>query len=158
MTLIDLRDLALPVVRTRIWRMRGDCRRSEAAQGADGRAAWAIVASPEYNGSSITAPLKNAIDWASRAESDDEPDLLAYRGKTAALFSASPGALGGMRSLVTLRWVLGNIGVHVLPEQVTISAAYDAFDEAGQLKDDSKAKRVAGLAKQLVDFTIKHRA
>lgn len=156
-TLIDLRDLALPLFDQDLEDASGLPEGAKRLKTLMVESDGFVIASPEYN-SSITAVLKNAIDWASRSESDDEPDLLAYRGKTAALFSASPGALGGMRSLVTLRWVLGNIGVHVLPEQVTISAAYDAFDVAGALKDDSKAQRVAGLAKQLVEFTIKHKA
>jgi NAD(P)H-dependent FMN reductase len=115
-----------------------------------------LIASPEYN-SAITAALKNAIDWVSRAETDDEPSLVAFRGKAAALMAASPGALGGLRGLATLRSILGNIGVHVLPEQVCISVAHEAFDEAGHLKDERKAKQVAGLAKSLVDLAARLR-
>ena len=51
-----------------------------------------LLASPEYNGS-ITAPLKNAIDWASRTEVDAQP---AFNHKVVALFAASPGGLGGV--------------------------------------------------------------
>jgi NAD(P)H-dependent FMN reductase len=94
--------------------------------------------------------LKNTIDWVSRAESDDEPSLVAFRGKTAAVMSASPGALGGMRGLVQLRTLLGNIGVLVLPDQVTVSAAYEAFDDAGALKDARKAEQVKSLANALL--------
>jgi NAD(P)H-dependent FMN reductase len=115
-----------------------------------------LIASPEYN-SSISPALKNAIDWASRAESDDEPPLAAYRGKAAALLAASPGALGGLRGLVTVRSILGNIGVHVLPDQLAIGTAHEAFDAAGQLKDERKAKQVASLAQALVAFTQKLR-
>lgn len=113
-----------------------------------------LIASPEYN-SSITAPLKNAIDWASREESDDEPSLVAYTGKVAAICSASPGALGGLRGLVTLRSILSNIGVLVLPNQVTVSTAHEAFDENGQLKDARKAKQLAGLVARLVEVAGK---
>ncbi|MGC4015677.1 MAG: NAD(P)H-dependent oxidoreductase [Luteolibacter sp.] len=64
-------------------------------------AAQAIVlACPEYN-SSVTPLLKNTLDWVSRSETDEEPSLAAYRGKVGGLLSASPGALGGMRSLLT---------------------------------------------------------
>ncbi|MDP1592373.1 MAG: NAD(P)H-dependent oxidoreductase, partial [Prosthecobacter sp.] len=116
-----------------------------------------LIASPEYN-SSITAVLKNALDWASRDESDDEPALSAYRGKTAALLSASPGALGGLRGLVHLRSILGNIGVIVLPDQVALPKAHEAFDDAGQLKDQRPAKQVTALAQGLVSFLNKHLA
>jgi NAD(P)H-dependent FMN reductase len=113
-----------------------------------------LIASPEYN-SSVTAALKNAIDWASRSESEEEPPLVAFRGRVAALCSASPGALGGLRGLVTLRSILGNIGVLVLPDQVCISTAHEAFDESGKLKDDRRAKQLAALSRSLVETARK---
>lgn len=153
-TVVDLRDLALPLFDEDIEEASGlpeGAKRFKALlRDSDGF----LIASPEYN-SSITAPLKNAIDWASRTETDDEPPLLAFRGKAAALFAASPGALGGLRGLVTLRSILGNIGVHTLPDQVCIPTAHEAFDVAGKLKDERKAKQVATLAHTLVTFAGK---
>jgi NAD(P)H-dependent FMN reductase len=146
---VDLRDLALPLFDEDLEAASGlpaGAKEFKAVlRGSDGF----LIASPEYN-SSVTAALKNAIDWASRTESDDEPPLAAYRGKAAALFAASPGALGGLRGLVHLRSILGNIGVHVLPDQVCINTAHEAFAEDGSLKDERRAKQVAGLAKALV--------
>jgi len=113
-----------------------------------------LISSPEYN-SSITGVLKNVIDWASRAETDDEPSLIAYTGKTCALISASPGALGGLRALVHVRAILGNIGVFVLPGQVSIPKAHEAFNEDGSLKDAHKTESVRALARQLVETTRK---
>jgi NAD(P)H-dependent FMN reductase len=156
-TVVDLRDLALPLfdedLETASGLPEGAKKFKALLRASDGF----LIASPEYN-SSITAALKNALDWASRAETDDEPPLVAYKGKVAALCSASPGALGGLRGLVTLRSILGNIGVFVLPDQVCISTAHEAFDEAGKLKDDRKAKQVAKLAKTLVEMLGKLRA
>jgi chromate reductase, NAD(P)H dehydrogenase (quinone) len=114
-----------------------------------------LIASPEYN-SSITPLLKNAIDWASRTEGKEAP-LAAYRGKVAALFAASPGSLGGLRGLVHLRAILGNIGVLVLPDQVAIPAAHQAFAADGMLVDVSTGKRVDALAVALVDLARKLR-
>ena len=113
-----------------------------------------IIAAPEYN-SSITAALKNAIDWVSRAETDDEPPLVAFTGKTAALCAASPGALGGLRGLVTVRSILGNIGVTVLPDQVTVSKAHEAFRPDGSLVDEKQAARVKKLGTQLAQHLAK---
>lgn len=113
-----------------------------------------IIASPEYN-SSLTAALKNAIDWVSRSEKDDEPPLVAFTGKVAALCSASPGALGGLRGLVHLRAILGNIGMLVLPEQVAVSKAHEAFREDGSLVDEKMAQRVKKLGAQLADQMAK---
>ena len=84
-----------------------------------------LISSPEYN-SSITPLLKNTIDWASRPVPGETP-LACFSGKAALLVSASPGALGGLRGLVHLRAILGNIGTLVLPGTISISKAADAF-------------------------------
>ncbi|MCU7851805.1 MAG: NAD(P)H-dependent oxidoreductase [Candidatus Thiodiazotropha sp. (ex Monitilora ramsayi)] len=107
-----------------------------------------IIASPEYN-SAFSPLLKNAIDWASRAESDDEPPLIAYQGKMAAILAASPGALGGLRGLVFLRMLLANIGVTVLPDQQAIPHAFKAFNGDGSLVDDRKQQAVLALGRKL---------
>ncbi len=154
-TLLDLREYPLPL-------FDGDLE-DEAGLPENARKLKALfrehdaflIASPEYN-SSISGVLKNTIDWVSRAETDDEPALVAYRGKAAALLAASPGALGGLRGLVTLRSILGNIGVMVLPDQVAVSKAHEAFDDAGGLKEERGAKQVKGVAEGLVAFLKKH--
>jgi NAD(P)H-dependent FMN reductase len=53
----------------------------------------------------------------------------------AAISSASPGALGGLRGLVHLRAILGNINVVLAPEQLAIVEAHEEFDDSGDLKD-----------------------
>ena len=155
-TVVDLRELALPLFDQDIEDASGlpdGAKKFKALlRASDGF----LIAAPEYN-SSITAALKNAIDWASRAETDDEPSLVAFRGKVAALMSASPGALGGLRGLVTVRSILGNIGVHVLPDHVSIAVAHEAFDENGKLKDARKSKQIGALATGLVEFVRKHK-
>ncbi len=113
-----------------------------------------FIASPEYN-SGISGVLKNAIDWASRAESPEEPPVVAFRGKTGALVSASIGALGGLRGLVNVRTILGNIGMILLPDQVCIPNAEEAFLGPDSLKDRRKQEQVEALAHQLVEFTRK---
>ena len=115
-----------------------------------------LISSPEYN-SSITAVLKNAIDWVSRP-APDEPPLVAFRGKVAALMSASPGALGGLRGLVHVRSVLGNIGVIVLPDQVAVPKAREAFLPDGSLTDAKQQAGIEALGKTLASFLIKHKA
>jgi NAD(P)H-dependent FMN reductase len=153
-TIVDLRELALPLFDQDIEDASGLPEGAKKFKALLRASDGFLIASPEYN-SSITAALKNAIDWASRSETDDEPPLVAYKGKVAALMATSPGALGGLRGLVTLRSILGNIGVLVLPDQVAIPTAHEAFDDAGKLKDERKAKQVAKLASTLVDLTKK---
>ena len=108
-----------------------------------------LIASPEYN-SAFSPLLKNVIDWASRATSENEPSLAAFRGKYAAIMSTSPGALGGMRGLVFLRMLLGNLGIIVLPEQKAVSGAIKAFSQDGNLVDDKLQGEILNLGKKLV--------
>jgi NAD(P)H-dependent FMN reductase len=106
-----------------------------------------LISAPEYN-SSITAVLKNTIDWVSRPVPGEAP-LACFDGKVASLMSASPGALGGLRGLVHVRAILGNIKVLVLPDQVAISRAGEAFNPDGSLKDPKQQAAVEGLGAQL---------
>ncbi len=112
-----------------------------------------LIASPEYN-SSITPLLKNTIDWVSRP-AEGEKSLAAYQGKVAALLAASPGRLGGLRGLVHVRAILGNIGVLVLPDQIAVPRAFEAFGEDGQLTDEKQQARVQGLGKSLAETLAK---
>lgn len=80
-----------------------------------------------------------------------EAPLAAFQGKVARLLSASPGALGGLRGLVHLRAVLGNIGVIVLPDQIAVSKAHEAFDGGGSLKDSKQQASVQSLGRTLAE-------
>lgn len=112
-----------------------------------------LICTPEYN-SSIPGMLKNVIDWASRSE-EGEPELACFRGKTAALMSASPGMLGGIRSLATVRAILENIGTLVIPMQVAIPKAHEAFGPDGAFLDAKRKAAVDALTKKLVETADK---
>lgn len=114
-----------------------------------------LIACPEYN-SSITPLLKNTIDWCSRPDGNT-PGLAGFRGKVAALVSASPGKLGGLRGLVHVRAILQNIGVMVVPQQLALARAHEAFDEAGDLADEGQAKILDAVAGQLASTTARVR-
>jgi chromate reductase len=109
-----------------------------------------LVATPEYN-SQFPAVLKNALDWASRREGDENP-LVAFRGKVAGVMSASPGALAGLRGQSLLRAQLAYLGMVVVPDRVAIGAAREAFDEQGQLKNAEQQLTVANLGAETVRF------
>lgn len=148
-TLVDLRDYPLPIY-------DGDF---EAREGLPESATrlrelltanhGMIVASPEYNGS-ITALLKNTLDWVSRSP-EASPDLRPYRGKFAAIMSASPGPLGGMRGLRVVREVLTNLGVNVLANQIALGKAFGEFTEEGALVQDSRRQQVDRVASELAE-------
>lgn len=147
-TLLDLNEYALPLY-------HGD---EEDARGLPPAAvqlidlvnahAGLLIASPEYN-SFMTPLLKNTIDWISRA--DENP----FTGKVAAVVSASPGALGGVRSMMHVRHLLLHLGCHVVPAQCILPHAAAAFDVAGALKEPRSQKSIEAVARQLVDLSAR---
>lgn len=150
-TVIDLKDYPLPIMDEDLEREQGTPANATTLKQLFFEHQALLWACPEYN-SSITPLLKNVIDWVSR-RADGESPLQAYTGKVAGLLSASPGALGGIRGLVHVRSILGNIGVIVLPDQVVVPKAADAFGDDGKLKDAALQGRVVTLAKSLVRVT-----
>ncbi len=114
------------------------------------------IASPEYN-SGFSPLLKNCLDWISRPDGD-LPGMVAYKNKTAQLLAASPGALGGLRGLVMVRMLLGNMGVMVMPGQLAIPAAHKAFDDDGQLLEQRQTVTLDGLLTQFIATTAKLKA
>jgi len=153
-TVISLRDFALPVFDEDLEATSGMPESAKRLKALFLEHNGLIIASPEYN-SSITAALKNAIDWVSRGESDDEPALSALTGKTAVVCSASPGGLGGMRGLVHLRAILGSIGITVLPDQIAVGRAYEAFTPDGALADAKQQARTKALGSNLAEHLFK---
>ncbi|MDP1836408.1 MAG: NAD(P)H-dependent oxidoreductase [Chlamydiales bacterium] len=108
-----------------------------------------LIASPEYNGS-LSAVLKNTIDWASRGENGGG-SREAFKGKKFVIMSAAPGPGGGARGLVHLRAIIENIGGTVLPQQVVVPGAYNAFDEQGRLKDEKVRRELEQLIRTAIN-------
>lgn len=111
-----------------------------------------LIATPEHNGG-YTALLKNSLDWASRPTASDPSGLASFGGKAAALVSASPGAMGGLRSQIGLQVVLNKMGVLVIPTSFALGAAHKAFDAQGRLADANAEKMVREVGAALVDVT-----
>jgi chromate reductase len=158
-TFVDLEDYPMPLY-------HGDL---EAAEGLPANARKLrevflaqdalLIASPENN-SSVTALLKNTLDWLSRSIGDGKganSGLAPYRGKLAGILSASPGAFAGVRGLPHLRQILSSLGVTVLGAQVSIPRADHAFGPDGALLDTGADQLVAKLALAVVDTAGKLR-
>jgi chromate reductase len=155
-TLIDLRDYALPLYHGDLEDREGLPENAKKLKALFLANDGLLISAPEYN-SGITGVLKNTIDWVSRTEGDED-DLACFVGKVAALLSASPGGLGGLRGLVQVRSILTNIHVLVLCDQVTVSRAHEAFNPDGSLKDTKKQAAVEKLAASLVQTLRKLKA
>jgi chromate reductase, NAD(P)H dehydrogenase (quinone) len=152
-TYLDFRDLPLPLYDEDLEEAEGLPENALKLKTLMKAHQGFLIACPEYN-SSITPLLKNAIDWASRPE-PGEPSLVCFKEKVAVLMSASPGGLGGLRGLVHVRSILSNIGVLVLPDQKAIGSAYQAFDEKGNLQDESQQVSIMQLGSKLATVTAK---
>jgi chromate reductase len=155
-THIEFADYPLPLMNEDLQAEQGVPREAQALKKLFIEHDGILLSCPEYN-SGITPLLKNVIDWVSRKEGN-EPPLVAYRGKVAGLMSASPSPLGGIRGLVQVRSILGNIGVLVLPDQVQVAKAQEAFQPDGSLKDAALAGRVTALAQAVVTTAGKLKA
>lgn len=155
-TIVDPRAYPLPLMDEDLERDEGTPENARRLKQLFLDHAGLLIAAPEYN-SSITPLLKNTLDWVSRPV-PGEPRLAAYRGKVAALLSASPGALGGLRGLVHVRAILGNVGVIVLPEQHALAQAHEAFAPDGTLKDPRQQAAIEGVGRALAEFLARYRA
>jgi chromate reductase len=111
-----------------------------------------FIASPEYT-ASVTPLLKNAIDWISRVRENNEPNYAAFKNRVFAVGSAAAGAAGGVRSLMALRQILElGCGALVIPEQLNIGRADQAFDDMDNLKDETLATALKAMVRRLVDL------
>jgi NAD(P)H-dependent FMN reductase len=148
-TLLELGDYALPLYDGDLEKRDGtpplarDLRHVFASHQA------LFIASPENN-ASVSALLKNTLDWLSRPLADAPPP---FAGKVAALSAASPGQYGGLRHLPHLRQILTTLGVLVLPRQLALGRAHEAFAADGSFKDSATAESLAAIAAELVRVT-----
>ncbi len=149
-TVVDLKDYPMPLFDGDLEKEKGLPENGQKLKKLMIEHDGFLIASPEYN-SSFSGVFKNTIDWISRPEKGVK-DMIAFDGKVACLMSASPGGLGGVRGLAQLRSVLGNIKVIVLPGQVTVPKADEAFDDNGKLKNEKTQASVENLGKSLVEF------
>jgi len=110
-----------------------------------------FIVTPEYN-ASVPPLVKNTIDWISRVRERGEAPLAVFKHRAFALGAASPGGFGGMRSLLALRQVLEiGCGALVIPEQITVPHANQAFDDMDNLKDEQSTAALKTTVRALID-------
>lgn len=108
-----------------------------------------FIACPEYN-ASITPLLKNTLDWISRIRNEGEEPLAVFKTRVFALGSVSPGGMGGLRGVNTVRTVLElGLGALVLPDQFAVPKAGEAFEDNGHLKNREQQEKFKQLIVKL---------
>ncbi len=139
-TTIDLRDFPMPIYDADEHEKNGFCAKAAEFQQILNDHDGFLICTPEYNGS-LPGGMKNAIDWASR-KSDKFKLGEVFKGKYAAMMSASPGSFGGIRSLNHLRSVLSILLVNVLPTEIAVSFVAEKFEGDAPEMTDEKMKHI----------------
>jgi chromate reductase len=112
-----------------------------------------FIASPDYS-ASVSPILKNAIDWVSRVRERGDPTYAAFKDRVFAIASASPEPNGGLPGLMALRQILEQgCGALVIPEQVAVARADQAFDDMDKLIDTRTANLFHAQLARLVEMT-----
>lgn len=111
-----------------------------------------LIVTPEYN-SSVPALVKNTIDWISRVQDPHETRGQVFRGSVFAIASASGGRLGGTHALAALRLILSSCHASVVPNQLALSFADQAYDEMDHLKHPADVEALQALVRQLIDHS-----
>ena len=146
---VDLKDYPMPIYNGDLEAAEGPPERARAFKALLGEYQGVFIASPEYN-SSVTPLLKNTLDWVTRVRAKDETGLEVFKSRVFAISAASPGYYGGMRSLLNLRQILAvGIGALVIPEQLALPRAMDAFEADGSLKDRNQQEMLKGVVEAL---------
>ncbi|MEI2385664.1 NAD(P)H-dependent oxidoreductase [Breoghania sp. JC706] len=115
-----------------------------------------LMVTPEYN-ASIPALLKNTLDWMSRRGAVGEPYESPFRNRVFAVAAASNGQYGGIRALMALRPILElGLGAAVIPEQLALARAQDAFGENGSLCDDRAADLLRQVTARLIREAVRY--
>lgn len=111
-----------------------------------------VVVTPEYN-SSVPALVKNTVDWVTRVQDLHEVRGQVFRERPFAIAAASESRLGGARALAALRLILSACQATVIPSQLALSFAADAYDDMDRLKHAADAEALKALVRQLIEFS-----
>jgi chromate reductase, NAD(P)H dehydrogenase (quinone) len=111
-----------------------------------------LIVTPEYN-SSVPALVKNTIDWISRVQDAHETRGQVFRDRAFAIAAASGSRLGGTRALSALRLILTACHASVIPNQLALSFADEAYDDNERLKHSADSDTLKALVRQLIDFS-----
>src|SRR6476469_280470 len=111
-----------------------------------------LIVTPEYN-ASVPPLVQNTVDWVTRVQDAHETRGQVFRERAFAIAAASESRLGGARSLAALRLILTACHATVIPNQLALSFASEAYDDMDRLKHAADIDAMAALVRQLIDFS-----
>jgi chromate reductase len=151
-TRISLSDFPLPIYDGDLQAKSGVPKHAVNLKRMIGAHHGVLIVTPEYN-SSVPALVKNTIDWVSRVQDAGETRGQVLRERAFAIAAASGGRLGGTRALAALRLILSACHASVIPNQLALSFADQAYDEMDRLKLAADIEALKALVRQLIDVS-----
>src|SRR6201981_2976808 len=151
-TRISLSDFPLPIYDGDLQAKSGVPRNAINLKRMMGSHHGVLIVTPEYN-SSVPALVKNTIDWITRVQDPHESRGQGFRDRPFALAAASKGRLGGTRALAALRLILSACHATVVPNQLALSFADQAYDDMDRLKKEADSEALKALVRQLIDVS-----
>src|SRR5712671_3192697 len=151
-TRISLSDFALPLYDGDLQARSGVPKNAVNLKRMIGAHHGVLIVTPEYN-SSVPALVKNTIDWVTRVQDAHESRGQVFRERAFAIAAASESRLGGARSLAALRLILTACHATVVPNQLALSFAAEAYDDMDRLKHSADIEALNALVRQLIDVS-----
>jgi len=151
-TRISLGDFALPIYDGDLQTKSGVPKNAINLKRMIGVHHGVLIVTPEYN-ASVPSLVKNTIDWVSRVQDAHETRGQVFHDRAFAIAAASEGRLGGMRALAALRLILSACHATVIPNQLALSFACEAYDDMDRLKHPADVEALKALVRQLVDVS-----
>lgn len=151
-TRISLADFPLPIYDGDLQTKSGVPKNAINLKRMIGTHHGVLIVTPEYN-ASVPPLVKNAIDWVTRVQDADETRGRVFRERAFAIAAASESRLGGTRSLAALRLILSACHATVIPNQLALSFASEAYDDMDRLKHPSDIEALDALVRQLIEVS-----
>ena len=151
-TRISLGDFPLPIYDGDLQNKSGVPKNAINLKRMIGAHQGVLIVTPEYN-SSVPPLVKNTIDWVTRVQDPHETRGQVFRERAFAIAAASQSRLGGTRALAALRLILSACHATVIPNQLTLSFAGEAYDDMDRLKQPADVEALKALVRQLIDVS-----
>jgi NAD(P)H-dependent FMN reductase len=151
-TRISLADFPLPIYDGDLQAKSGVPKNAVNLKRMMGSHQGVLIVTPEYN-SSVPALVKNTIDWISRVQDPHETRGQVFRDRAFAIAAASGNRLGGTRALAALRLILTACRATVVPNQLALSFAEEAYDDKDRLKHANDTEAMRAMVRQLIEFS-----